>query len=131
MDFAHDEMFQSFNHSTVDAIAICKSCGRALCRDCVAEVALGCSCRSRCESVLAAMNDLVERGSTAYRKTSASYLRSGIFIVLLGGVFLLLGVAGLASQERSEWHYFLLVIGVLFTGMGGSHLVSARRFRQK
>jgi hypothetical protein len=120
-----------FNHSTVDAVAVCKSCGRALCRDCIAEVGLSCSCRGRCESIVATENELRERGSTAYQKTSASYLRSGIFIMLLGGLFLLLGVVGLAGREQSGWNYFMLVIGVLFAGMGVSNLISAKRLRQR
>ncbi|MGA2248287.1 MAG: B-box zinc finger protein [Verrucomicrobiota bacterium] len=27
-----------FNHPSVDAVALCKSCSRALCRECVGEV---------------------------------------------------------------------------------------------
>jgi hypothetical protein len=64
------------------------------------------------------LNDLTERGSSVYRKTSGSYLMSGIFITLLGSMFLLLGVVGLFGQEPSGWHYFLLVTGLLFAGMG-------------
>jgi len=62
-------------------------CGRAICRDCTAEVGLSCSCKGRCESVVATMNDLVERGRTAYQKTRTLQLRNAIFVILLGIVF--------------------------------------------
>jgi hypothetical protein len=120
-----------YNHPTVDAVANCKSCARGLCRECIAEVGLSCSCRSRCEADVATLNDLVERGRTAYQKTSATYFRSGIFITLLGAIFGLLGVVGVTNSERSEWSFFLLFMGIIFAAWGVSHFVSARRMSQK
>ena len=120
-----------FYHPTVDAVATCKSCCRALCRDCIAEVGLSCSCRGRCESDVATLNALIERGRTAYQKTSANYLRSGIFVTLLGMMFLLLGVCGVISPQPSEWSYFLLFMGIIFAGWGVSQFVSAKRMSQK
>ena len=59
------------------------------------------------------MNDLVERGRTAYQKSSATQMRSGVFVVLLGGLFLFFGIVS-SSGERSTWDYFLLGVGLLF-----------------
>lgn len=120
-----------FYHPTVDAVALCKSCNRALCSGCIAEVGLSCSCRNRCETDVATLNDLVERGRTAYQKTSAAYFRSGLFTFLLGSVFLLLGVFGVASGTEGEWGYFFLIMGLLFAGWGISQFVSAKRMSQK
>jgi hypothetical protein len=120
-----------YNHPTVDAVANCKSCSRGLCRECIAEVGLSCSCRGRCEADVATLNDLVERGRTAYQKTSATYFRSGIFVTMLGAIFALLGIAAVMSGEQSVWSYFFLVVGVVFAGWGVSHFVSARKMRQK
>jgi len=74
---------------------------------------------------------LVERGRTAYQKTSAAYFRSGIFVTLLGAIFALLGLAGVTSSEPSKSSYFLLFMGVIFAGWGVSHFFSARKMRQK
>jgi hypothetical protein len=74
---------------------------------------------------------LVERGRTAYQKTSATYFRSGIFITLLGVIFALIGIVGVTSSERSEWSFFLLFMGIIFAAWGVSHFVSARRMSQK
>jgi len=80
---------------------------------------------------VATINDLVERGRTAYQKTSATYFRSGLFTALLGSLFLVLGVIGVASGTGGEWGYFLLVAGLLFAGWGVSQFISARSMRQK
>lgn len=120
-----------YYHPTVDAVATCKSCCRALCRDCIGEVGLSCSCRGRCEADVATLNDLVERGRTAYQKTSATYFRSGIFIMMLGTIITVLGVVGVKSTERSELSYLLLFMGLIFFAWGVSHFVSSRRMSQK
>lgn len=77
------------------------------------------------------MNDLVERGRTAYQKSSTIQLRNGIFIILLGATFLVVGILPFWRGEPSEWNYFMIVAGVLFSGMGVSSLISAKRFREK
>lgn len=120
-----------YNHSNVEAVAVCRSCGRALCRDCVTEVGLSCSCKGRCESVVATMDDLVERGRTAYQKSSTLQQRNGIFIILLGVAFLTIALIGLSRGESSEWSYFMLAAGVLFGGLGVTSLIAAKRLREK
>jgi hypothetical protein len=74
---------------------------------------------------------LVERGRTAYQKTSVLQHRNGVFIILLGVAFLSVGIIALSRGEASEWTYFLVAAGVLFAGMGVSSLIAARRFREK
>lgn len=86
------------------------------------------SCKNRCEADVATLNELVQRGRTAYQKSSSTLFRSGIFILLLGTVFLLIGVA---SRLGSQPNYFFLATGALFVAWGISHLFSARRLRQK
>ena len=120
-----------FNHPTVDAVASCKSCCRGLCPDCIAEVGLSCSCRNRCETDVAILNELAERGRTAYQKSSANYFRSGWFTLLLGVSFLILGAIGISGDASREAVYFCLVMGVLFVGWGVSHFVSAKGIGRK
>lgn len=120
-----------FYHQTVGAIALCKSCSRALCSGCIAEVGLSCSCRNRCEADVATLNDLAARGRTAYQKTSATHFRAGLFNFLIGSVFVLLGGVGVSKGTDGEWGYFFLLMGILFAGFGVSSLVSAKKWRQK
>ena len=120
-----------FYHPSSDAVAICKSCNRGLCPGCVVEVGLGSSCRNRCEVDVAILNELVQRGRTAYKKTSASYLRSGIFMMLIGSTFLVIGVRGLVEGVGGMAVYFPLSGGFLFGCWGVSYLFSARQINQK
>jgi len=120
-----------YNHQGVEAVAVCRSCGRALCRECVTEVGLSCSCRGRCESVVAAMNGLVGGGGTVNRRMSGLHHRLGSLYVLLGVAFLATGGSGLWRGETSEWPYFTLAVGVIFAGWGVSSLIAARKSREK
>ena len=120
-----------YNHSNLEAVAVCRYCGRAICHDCTAEVGLTCSCKGRCESMVAIMNDLVDSGKSVYRNTSNLQLGYGIFILLLCVVFLAPAIYRIVKGDTSEWIYFLLACGLIFGGMGIASLVSARRFRKQ
>lgn len=58
-------------------------------------------------------------------------LRTALFTLLLGLLFLVVGVRGVSSGPGGEWGYFWLLVGTLFSGWGVSHLLSARRMSQK
>ena len=120
-----------FYHPTVDAVGTCKSCCRALCRDCIVEVGLSCSCRGRCETDVAILNELVERSRIACQKTSATFFNSGIFMLLLGAIFLLAGVLAAATRDRLEVAAIPFFFGLVFTAWGISSFVSAKRIAQK
>jgi hypothetical protein len=77
---------------------------------------------------VAAINEMLQRGRTAYQKASGTFLRSGIFILLMGAVFL--GV-GIISSIGSQPNYFMIIMGVLFVGWGISQFFIARRYKQK
>jgi hypothetical protein len=74
------------------------------------------------------MNDLVERGRTAYQKSSATQMRNGVLIIMLGALFLVFGVWGGVAAPVT---YFFLGAAVLFLFLGLSAILAAIRFRQK
>lgn len=120
-----------FNHQSLDAVASCKSCFRALCPNCVAPVGLSCSCRDRCEADVAALNDLFDRGRTAYQKGSAVQFQSGVFILLLGMPFLILGAVSVSGEAEGGFGYFSLLLGLVFVCWGIAQFSSARKINQK
>jgi hypothetical protein len=72
-----------FNHPAVDAVALCKNCLKAVCRDCATEMELGVVCRGGC-------------GTSASRTSMAAGAgrkgrRIGPFLVLFAVVALLIG----------------------------------------
>ncbi len=80
---------------------------------------------------MAILDDLAARGSTVYQKTSANYLRSGLFTCLAGALFVAVGALIVTRGEGGEWGYFLVALGILYAGWGASHLSSAKRMNQK
>src|SRR5690349_4892083 len=113
-----------FYHPTVEAVALCKSCQRGLCPDCVAEVGLSSSCRNRCESDVLSLNELLARARAAPKTVSGINRRSAIFLILCGVVFLLLCGYAFTIGFVSQFHYYSLAMGLLFTGWGVAQLIS-------
>jgi len=117
-----------FYHGDADAVAICKSCGHALCHDCCAEVGSSAACRNRCEDDVAALNEMIQRNKTSFQKASGAYLRSGILLVVLGAGFAIFGFSLRGAGSPST---FLIIMGVLFFIYGVSQMFTARRFNSK
>ena len=117
-----------FNHPNVEAVATCKSCCRALCHDCIAEVGLSCSCRGRCESDVQAINDMIERSRTVYQKSAAIYTRIGILTLLLGGLFFFVGMIAFPSGPNN---YLCTGGGIIFGAVGAVSIYSGIRYKQK
>jgi hypothetical protein len=120
-----------FMHQSVEAVAICRACGRALCHDCVVTVGLACACRDRCEKAVAIQSDIIERNRSVYQKTASSYFRNGVFVALMGLAFCVLGFPAVSPGHSSPANVVFFCLGVLFIGWGISQWVSGRRLRQK
>lgn len=121
-----------YNHPNYDASAVCRSCGRALCRDCVVEVGLSCSCKDRCESVVETLNYMVDRGRTVYKTTSAVHFRHAVFVSFVGAIMAAIGLLIVSSGvDGSAWGYLLLLFATPFLGLAVSHFIAARRFTEK
>jgi hypothetical protein len=119
-----------FNHEKIDAVGVCRSCGRGLCRDCIAEVGLSCSCKGECEEVVATMNDLVERGRTSYQKISGAQLRFGIVFGLVGVILLVFAGVSFADAQ-SGTGYYLLALAIPLLVLGALMIYAAKRLREK
>lgn len=124
-----------FNHSDQDARGVCKSCQRALCASCAAEVGKSVACLGRCEEDVRNLDEMVAynlgmirsvdmQKLTADSKAALQWSRSVIsgvdwFLVVLGAVFL-----AYAAYGRSG---FMAVLGLAFLGFGLFGLVRGRR----
>jgi len=117
-----------FYHGDVEGVAICKSCGRAICHDCCADVATSAACRNRCEPDVEGLNDLVNRNKAVYNRTGGVYIRSGLFILVLGLAFTGIGVA---FHRNGGPDYFFFIMGPLFMLYGVSQFFNARVWRKK
>lgn len=79
-----------FNHDAADAVAICKNCGKALCRACAVDVGNGIACPDGCEQEVRSLNELLQRNKTSSQKTGYAYQRNAVVLLLiaLGFVYL-------------------------------------------
>lgn len=91
-----------FYHEDREAVGICKSCGRGLCRECAVELPKSLACRGRCEADAQAVTQLIERNlqvsatSTRLVQTSrVSRIGLGLFSIALG---IIMFVGGLRDQ---------------------------------
>ena len=99
-----------FYHPEFDAVGLCKGCHRALCMDCLADVPPGVACRGKCEAEVAAVNRIIEQSKTAYAKQATVHRRFGVYTMLFGVPFLLVGLVW-AAAGRWTIAWFPLVMG--------------------
>jgi len=118
-----------FTHRNTEAVAVCRSCGRALCPDCIADVGLSCACKNRCEATVASFNAMLTRGAPG--KIGAAmplgYDRL-IFLLVLGLTFVCFGVHNFGAHGVN---WFFVAFGVLFFIYGISQFYTAKKFRDK
>src|ERR1019366_8763075 len=88
-----------FTHRSSDAVAVCRSCGRALCPDCIAEVGLSCACKNRCESDVTRFNEMLTRGRPGQisPKNLVGYDRV-IFLMAMGVAMIGFGVYNIGNH---------------------------------
>jgi hypothetical protein len=118
-----------FTHRESDAIAICRSCGRALCPDCIAEVGRSCACKNRCESDVKRLSEMLTQGRPAQVNPArlVGYDRV-IFIMLMGVVFACWGLYYFRGHGPGM---FFIGFGGLFFIFGISQFFAAKKFREQ
>jgi len=102
-----------YYHPTVDAVALCKSCQRALCPECAADVPPGTACKGKCEEDVAALNTMIQRGKTAYQKTGKAYKRNSLVMLLVGLIFFSIGIIPILAGDGFD-STFMAFLGALF-----------------
>lgn len=112
-----------FYHDDRDAIGICKSCGRGLCRECCFEFRKGLACRGRCEDDAAAVASLIEQ-SVEWQPWNVAVLRSqrrvskryGPIAIILG---IIMGLVALLGDTDAGTRTVSAVMAFLFVTLGG------------
>lgn len=88
-----------FYHGERDAVALCKSCQRGLCPDCVSDVPPGVACRGKCETEVGALNRVFEQSKRAFDANQRVLKSSALPMILFAMVFIGVAVA-LLQDER-------------------------------
>ncbi|MHA6495523.1 B-box zinc finger protein [Pseudomonas borbori] len=102
-----------FYHQQDEAIALCKSCTRALCRCCAADVHPGTACINRCEKDVEELNIVNTRNQSAYQKAGKAHKRGALATLIMGLTFILIGGLPVAINNNYDAS-FMAVIGLIF-----------------
>ena len=106
-----------FNHRDRPAVGLCKSCGKALCGDCITELPNGVACKDSCEDRVSLINHIIDRNSQVLAAARRQVQRSSFFIMLIGAGLLILSIFALIQSERSFFSSFVGFMGfVIFVG---------------
>ncbi len=112
-----------FNHHTDDAVAICKSCGKALCPKCAVELPNGVACKNSCEDRVTMLNQMIDNNNKVIATTNTNLKSSAILSIVLGALFISMG--SLFYRTDVYFSAIIVTIGIAFLING------IRRNRQK
>src|SRR5437660_197873 len=73
-----------FNHRELPAVGLCKSCGKALCEACVAEVRDGLACKGKCEERVGMINRMIDQHARGIAVLVSFVARLGVFAIPTG-----------------------------------------------
>ena len=125
-----------FYHTEAEAVGICKTCNKGLCRECAAEVGNGLACVGRCEEEVRLLNQLMTRAKGAYQTAGSAYQTAGstysryaIVFLLFGLVFLVSGVIALFSRS-AYIALFVLPMGLIMLLAAFISYSAGRRLRK-
>jgi len=117
-------------HADHDAVGVCKSCQKGLCRECAVDLGKGLACRGSCEDEAQRLIQFIESnmrlapvGGKVWHGHGSNLLLSAIACIVLGAVFAIWG-----SMSGPQFS-FIIVVGVVLSGWGILQAVQALRVR--
>jgi hypothetical protein len=117
-----------FRHQNSSAVGLCKTCFKAVCSECAADVGNGLACKNSCEEKVLQLNAMSDRALKIYGigKDRSRIPSTGVILwFLLAFAFWFL--AGSNYLRLRQVDYPALVIAIVFTaGFGLAYLSSKR-----
>jgi hypothetical protein len=110
-----------FNHSTSEAVGICRACGKGLCADCAVDLGFGLSCRGEHEQRVAANDALLTKSAQLQDTAGRAKYAAPVFFGFMGAV---MSVYGLMYSKADM---FLVLLGGGFLAFGGFLFVMQRK----
>lgn len=107
-----------FYHAERDAVGICKSCQRALCHDCAADLGKGIGCKNRCEEDVRQLIQLVDSGIQQQPATNFIIARMRRNRIAAGLFYVAMGIGFICWGLQHSYTNFLSGFGVVFVLYG-------------
>lgn len=100
---------ECFTHIGTQAVGVCKSCGKAVCRTCAVDLGMAIACCEACTKEAADLHEMNQRGKKicgigVAKKTPSEVIVWLVFAALFGGF-------GILSYQNNEPDWFLLFFG--------------------
>lgn len=101
-----------FTHQDSHAVAICKTCGKAICSICTVSVPFALTCSLDCSEEAKAVHEMNQRGKKIYgigvaqKRLPTGVVVWGLFAVLFGGA----GAINTISSDTPDW--FSICFGI-------------------
>lgn len=122
-----------FYHPEIEAVAICKNCHKAICKDCLVEVQNGVACKdsiNNCVTEVERLNRFLERSKIMAERTSTSFSRTIMFVGFLGLFFFLFGFVSIVLDPSRFWvHLLPLILGVVFLFLTWYNYSESKKYR--
>ncbi|MSR57839.1 MAG: hypothetical protein EXS05_09210 [Planctomycetaceae bacterium] len=100
-----------FRHQSAVAVGVCRSCGKALCPHCAAEVENGLACRDSCEARVNLINRMIDANVRNLQVADSHNRSTGILVITFGALFLAISVVCYAQNEE----FLTMVLGTAGT----------------
>jgi hypothetical protein len=103
-----------FTHQDSQAIAVCKTCGKAVCGSCAISIPFAIACSPECSEEAMDVHEMNQRGKKLYgignakKKIPTGVVIWGLFSVVFGGA----GAINTITNESPDW--FSLCFGLTF-----------------
>ena len=102
-----------FNHPERDGVAVCQSCGKAICHDCVLESENGIACQQSCVNSLSRKADLYTLQNAHLKNLKRMNFLGSFFSIGMGILFIYF-----SSQGFGLVYDFVFLLGIGFTVYG-------------
>ena len=110
---------ECFNHPSIQAVGICKTCGKALCRSCVIERDFIVACSEACAKDATEVHEMNQCGKKIYgigvaqTKVPSGVIVWLLFAALFGGFSIFISI----RDQEPDW--FTLLSAVVFFFIAG------------
>ncbi len=106
-----------FQHTSEDAVGICRACGKALCNQCAIDLDFALTCKGPCETRAASYHKLNENATNTYAMQKKSVYFFPAFFISLG---LLLALPEVINAFATGHHvrWFPVISGGVFILFG-------------
>jgi hypothetical protein len=114
-----------YNHTDKQAVAICKNCFKAICKECAIPDDNGFTCSDKCHQEIVTYHAMMEKSKTMYGLKPGRAPITTIFLLIGGVPFLCMGIFSLFN---GDWFgLFMLVMGIIFLSLGIVSYINLRK----